>query len=160
MKKTLAAAFLLLCFAVAPVKAQSQVQPDPPKSPEVPVVNPHPKTADRKFWLFAGLQIGATIADIETTQWALNSNPRVHEINPLFGNRPDRVRTYSIGMALTGIQLLLQHHTKARSERTRRARGFWMVGATVNTTLHSVLAVHNARIAGESVCPAQGAGCR
>ena len=160
MKKTLAAAFLLLCFAVAPVNAQSQISPDPPKSLDAPVLNPHPKTADKKFWIFAGLQIGATIADIETTQWALNSNSRVHEINPLFGNRPGRARMYSIGMALTGIQLLLQHHTKARFERTGRAKGFWMVGATVNTTLHTVLAVHNAGIAGKPICPAQGAGCR
>ena len=160
MKKNLSLAILFLCFAVAPAKAQSQTQSDPPKSPDASVLQPHQKTADKKFWIFAGLQIGATIADIETTQWALSSNPRVHEINPLFGNRPDRARMYSIGMALTGLQLLLQHHTKARSERTGRAKVFWMAGATVNTTLHTVLAVNNARIAGEPVCPAQGAGCR
>ncbi|MBZ5694993.1 MAG: hypothetical protein LAN36_06495 [Acidobacteriia bacterium] len=160
MKRNLAIAIMLLCFAVAPAKAQSETQPDPPKSPDAPALKSHPKVADKKFWIFAGLQIGATIADIETTQWALSSNPRVHEINPLFGSRPGRARMYSIGMALTGVQLLLQHHTKARSERTGRAKGFWMVGATANTALHSVLAVHNAGIAGQPVCPAQGAGCR
>ena len=143
MKKNLAIAIVLLCFAVAPAKAQSETQPDPPKSPDGPALKSHPK-----------------VADIETTQWALSSNPRVHEIKPLFGNRPGRARMYSIGMALTGVQLLLQHHTKARSERTGRAKGFWMVGATANTALHSVLAVHNAGIAGQPVCPAHGAGCR
>lgn len=160
MKKNLAAIIVLLCFAITPAKAQSQAQSDPAKSPDAPVLKPHAKATGKKFWIFAGLQIGATIADIETTQWALNSNPRVHEVNPLFGIHPDRPKMYSIGLALTGLQLLLEHHTKARSERTGRAKGLWIVGATVNTTLHTVLAVHNARIAGESVCPAQGAGCR
>ncbi|HXQ25383.1 MAG TPA: hypothetical protein VN822_03140 [Candidatus Acidoferrales bacterium] len=160
MKKNLAAAILLLCFAITPANAQSQPDSDTPKSPDAPVLKSHSKIPNKKFWIFAGLQIGTTIADIETTQLALSSNPQSHELNPLFGSHPGRPRMYSIGMALTGIQLLLQHHVKARSERTGRAKGLWIVGASVNTSLHTFLAVHNARIAGESVCPAQGAGCR
>jgi hypothetical protein len=160
MKRTFAVFALLLCLAAVPAHAQTQTETDSPKSTGTQVTKPHLKIASKKFWIFAGLQIGATIADFETTQWALRSNPQAREINPLFGQRPSRLKMYGIGMPITVFQIALQHHAKGIADRTGKARGAWIVGASINTGLHTFLAVHNAGLVGQSVCPAQGTGCR
>jgi hypothetical protein len=162
MKKRFAATALFLCLAVIAAHAQTQTEThlDPPKADSPQIVRPHRRVLDGKFLVFAGLQLGATIADIETTQWALGSHSQAYEANPIFGRRPDRPRAYGIGISLTGLQLFLQYRSKERAERNGKRRNLWIVGASANTGLHTVLAVHNARIAEESVCPAAGAGCR
>ncbi len=108
----------------------------------------------------AAVQIAATVADGETTQWALRSHPDAREINPLFGSRPDRAKMYGIAFSITALQILLQHHAKTISDRTGKFPNGWLLGASVNTGFHTFLAIHNARLAGESVCPANGTGCR
>jgi len=160
MKCKLTMLAVFLCLAVVQARAQTDAQADPPKSANERVVKPHLKIAGKKFWIFAALQIGATAADFETTQWALRSNPNAREINPLFGERPSRLKMYGIGMSFTAFQILLEHHVKSVSDRTGNARGAWIVGASIDTGLHTFLAVHNAGLVGQSVCPAQGAGCR
>lgn len=158
MKKGFTTFAFFLCLAAVPAHAQTQT--DSPKPAETQPVKPHLKVADKKFWIFAGLQIGATAADFETTQWALRSDPQAREVNPLFGQRPSRLKMYGIGMPLTVFQIALQHHAKGIADRTGKARAAWIVGASINTGLHTALAVHNAGLVSASVCPAQGTGCR
>jgi hypothetical protein len=45
----------------------------------------------------------------------------------------------------------MRHHAKAVSERTGKLRSARIAGASMNTALHTFLAVHNARLAGESI---------
>ncbi len=165
MKIVVVAAALLFLLAVAPTKAQSEIQPQPSqpdlaKLPETSVPGVHFDHSNRRFWLMAGVQIAATVADGETTQWALRSHPDAREINPLFGSRPGRAKMYGIAFSITALQILLQHHAKTISDQTGKFPNGWLVGASVNTGFHTFLAIHNARLAGESVCPANGSGCR
>jgi hypothetical protein len=108
---------------------------------------PHRKTADKKFWVLAGLQVAATFADFETTQWAQGKAPRGAELNPLFGSHPGRARMYSIGLTLTGAQIYAQFRSKKLAERRGRFRKAWIVGGLLDTGVHTFLAVHNAQIA-------------
>jgi hypothetical protein len=115
--------------------------------------SPHPhKIADKKFWILAGLQVGATIADFETTQWAERVRPDGGEVNPVYGSHPGRMRMYGIGMSLTGVQILLQCKSKGMSQRNGKMKKAWIVGALLNTGVHTFLAVHNGRIAGQGAC--------
>jgi hypothetical protein len=165
MKIVVVVAVLLFLLAGAPTKAQSETQPqtsqtDLARSPETSAPEVHFDHSNRRFWLMAAVQIGATIADGETTQWALRTHPDAREINPLFGARPDRAKMYGIAFSITALQILLQHHAKTISDRTGKFPNGWLIGASVNTGFHTFLAIHNARLAGESVCPANGSGCR
>lgn len=164
MKSVIAVVAFVLFLSVAPAKAQTetplQTQPNLQKSSEPEArVSPfrHP---DRRFLIFAAIQIAATVADAETTQWALHNNPQAGEMNPLFGRHPDRPRMYAVALSLTAVQILMQHHLKTISEQTGKYQNLWMVGASVNTGFHTFLAVHNAHIATSPVCPANGSGCR
>jgi hypothetical protein len=165
MKIVLAVAALLFVLVVAPTEAQSEIQPQPsqtdlPKPAEMSAPEVHFEHSNRRFWILAAIQVGATVADAETTQWALRSHPDAREINPLFGARPDRARMYGIAFSITALQILMQHHVKTVSERTGKMPNAWIVGASVNTGFHTFLAIHNARLAGASICPANGSGCR
>jgi hypothetical protein len=165
MKIVVAAAVLLFLLAGASTKAQSGIQPQPfqpdlAKLPEPSAPAVHFDRSNRRFWLMAAVQVAATVADGETTQWALRSHPDAREINPLFGSRPDRAKMYGIAFSITALQILLQHHAKIISEQTGKFRNGWLVGASVNTGFHTFLSIHNARLAEESVCPANGSGCR
>jgi hypothetical protein len=155
VKIHLAVAALLFLPAVAPAKAQSEIQPQPQPdlatSPEPPAPEQHFERAGRRFWILAASQVGATVADGETTPWALRRHRDARENNPLFGARPDRAKMNGIAFFLTAVQLLMQHHAKAVSERTGKLRSAWIAGASTNTAIHTFLAVHNARLAGESI---------
>jgi len=160
MLKVLFALALFPFLAVTSVHAQTQTGNDSTKSSDVEAAKPHRKIADKKFWILAGLQIGATAADFETTQWALRSDPGAREVNPLFGQRPSRLKMYGIGMPMTLFQIALQHHAKGLADQTGKARAAWIFGAVLNTGLHTALAIHNAGLVKQSVCPANGGGCR
>jgi hypothetical protein len=164
MKNVFAVVALMLFLSVAPAKAQTesppQTEPNLQETPE-PEARVAPfRHPDRRFLIFAAIQIAATVADAETTQWALHSNPQAGEMNPLFGRHPDRPRMYGIALSITAVQILMQHHLKTISERTGKYQNAWMIGASVNTGFHTFLAVHNARIATSPVCPGNGSGCR
>jgi len=164
MKRGLAILALFVSFAAAPLFAQTQAEDAAPSvapadSAVPPLPKPRLKIADKRFWILAGIQIGATVADFETTQWALRSDPSAREVNPLFGQRPGRAKMYAIGMPLTLFQIALQYHVKGTAAQTGKGRAAWIVGASINTGLHTALAVHNASLVHGPVCPAQGAGC-
>ncbi len=164
MKNVFVVAGFLLFLSVAPAKAQteiqSQAQANIQESSESETVRAPYRRPDHRFLFFAAAQIVATVADAETTQWALRSHPQAGEMNPLFGRHPDRARMYGIAFSITAVQILMQHHVKTVAERTGKFRNAWMVGASVNTGFHTFLAVHNARIATSYICPGNGSGCR
>jgi hypothetical protein len=142
---------------------QPEVTTELPDKPEVQVKVPAEtkappafhKIADKKFWILAGLQVGATIADFETTQWAERVRPDGGEVNPLYGSHPGRMRMYGIGMSLTGVQILLQYKSKEMSQRNGKMKKAWIVGTLLNTGVHTFLAVHNGEIAGRGACQPQ-----
>jgi hypothetical protein len=165
MYKILLAIPLCLLLIAAPASAQLHVQqgpsvsdlPDKPEtkaetSPEIhaqnPAGKPHFKVADKKFWVLATLEVGATVADFETTQWAQRVRPDGGEMNPLYGRHPGRARMYSIGMSLDAVQILMQYRSKAKAEGSGKAGKAWIVGALLNTGIHTFLAVHNGQNAG------------
>lgn len=133
--------------AIAQAQAPDQLEEKNPPSPVETPSKRHFKVADKGFWTLAAVQIGATMADFETTQWAERSAPYGAERNPLFGRHPDRPTMYIIGFSLTSTQIFLQYRSKAFTERKRKLKHAWMVGALANTGLHTFLAVHNAEIA-------------
>jgi hypothetical protein len=143
--------------AQAPAQVPAEVRVN--GQPEIHSPSPPRIIADKKFWILAGLEAGATIADFETTQWAERVRPDGGEVNPLYGSHPGRMRMYGIGMSLTGVQILLQYKSKGMSQRNGKMKKAWIVGALLNTGVHTFLAVHNGRIAGQGACPVVDA-CR
>jgi hypothetical protein len=151
-------ALLIYLFLVAaPVLAQNQS--DSSHSGKIQIPKPHLRVADKKFWTFAAIQLAAATADFETTEAALGHDPRAQEVNPLFGSRPARAKLYGIGMPLTVFQIFLQYRAKEIGQQTGKGRNWWLVGASSVTGFHTFLAIHNAGLADERICPAQGAGC-
>jgi hypothetical protein len=170
MYKIFVAVSLFLLSITLPAKAQNLAPQGPsaselPNKPEIRVPRDAElhldncaskrsfKVADKKFWVLAGLQVGATFADFETTQWAQRVRPDGSELNPLYGRHPGRPRMYSIGMSLTTLQIFVQYKSRARAHETGKLKKAWIAGALVNTGVHTLLAVHNGQIAG------QGADC-
>lgn len=166
MYKIFVAVPLLLILINIPTTAQVRAQqgpsvsdlPDKPETraatlPEIRAESaggkPHFKVADKKFWILAGLQVGATVADFETTQWAQRVRPDGGELNPLYGRHPGRARMYSIGMSLDAVQILMQYRSKAKPQEAGKLKRAWIVGALLNTGVHTFLAVHNGQIAGQ-----------
>ena len=166
MYKIFVAVSLFLLSITLSTKAQSLIPqspsaselPDKPESKTPPVTELHLenhvskrpfKVDDKKFWVLAGLQVGATFADFETTQWAQRVRPDGGELNPLYGRHPDRLRMYSIGMSLTALQIFAQYKSRARAHETGKLKKVWIVGALVDTGVHTFLAVHNGQIAGQ-----------
>jgi len=122
---------------------------------------PPRKVADKKFWVLAGLEVGATVADFETTQWAQRVRPDGGELNPLYGRHPGRARMYGIGVSITSLQILMQFRSKQKAQARGKSGKAWIVGALLNTGVHTFLAVHNGQIAGQG--PGEclnGAYCR
>lgn len=150
-----ASLFLIGMPAIAqePANTQEPAQTFADYQNTLPLIEPPPakrhfKIAVKKFFALAALQFGATIADFETTQWAERKAPYGAEQNPLFGSHPSRGRMYSIGFSITSLQVFMQYRSKRFCERRGKLKHAWMVGALLDTGMHTFLAVHNARIAG------------
>jgi hypothetical protein len=144
--------FASFLFFAAPAGAQETAPAPADNKASLSLIDPpaakrHFKIADKKFCAFAVLQLGATIADFETTQWAERKAPFGAERNPLFGSHPSRGRMYSIGFSITSLQIFMQYRSKRFGERTGKLKHAWLAGALLDTGLHTFLAVHNAKIA-------------
>jgi hypothetical protein len=68
--------------------------------------------ADRKFLIASLFQIGATIGDIESTQYGLGHGAQ--EANPLFGSHPSRATQYAIAIADCGRSGRLELSTEEK----------------------------------------------
>jgi|SRR5580704_17114485 hypothetical protein len=168
--------FLLLICVPAGAQAITQQGPsasDLPDKPEIKAPTPTAfhdqnrssipprKVADKKFWVLAGFEVGATVADFETTQWAQRVRPDGGELNPLYGKHPGRARMYGIGVSITGVQILMQFKSKQKAQASGKSGKAWIVGALLNTGVHTFLAVHNGQIAGRGPGDClNGAYCR
>lgn len=150
----------LLLYLVFASPAFPQTQSDSKQDSGVKPPKHRPVVADKKFWAFATVQVLAAAADFESTQAALRADSQAQELNPFFGGRPSRAKLYGVGMPLTAFQIFLQYRSKQIGENAERGKNLWLVGASIDTGLHTFLAVHNAQISNQRVCPAQGAGCR
>jgi hypothetical protein len=94
---------------------------------------------DKKFIALAVLQIGASIADFESTIHA--EQPGSHELNSLYGANPGRPRIYGIGMSFTGAQILGERFLKRHGHERLS-----IISAVANTAIHTFGAVHNTRL--------------
>lgn len=76
---------------------------------------PH-KTTDRSFWFSQIASEGATIADVENTQYCLRSNTCL-EGNPLFfSKRPSRVRMYTMTSILNVFAGYMAYREKRKQD--------------------------------------------
>lgn len=126
---------------------------------------PH-KLFDRKMILAGLTMLAGQIADNETTMAVLRRNHHAHEVNPLYGAHPSRLRMYSIGTALTGLMFMGSVAVRERSIRTGHPDSkTWLIPVVIHNTERGLAAWHNSTVpAGHpnvlKVCPAAGAGCR
>ena len=93
--------------------------------------------ADRSFWLAAMFQVGAAIADIESTQYGLGHGAR--ELNPLYGTHPTRARQYAIAMPIGAGVLAWSYRLKRSAPHSR----YWLIPPSVVGSIHSAAVVHN-----------------
>ena len=100
---------------------------------------------DKRFWIMAGAQTMATIADVETTERGIHQS-QFAEGNPLFGGgRPGRAKLYSILGSVEVGELWAEHHLKARSDTdVAEGRWKWWSVAGADTGFHATAAIHNA----------------
>ena len=62
---------------------------------------PVPKTHDHKFLILTASSVLANVADVENSLVALRGQ-HVRELNPLYGQHPNRLRYYDVSLPITG----------------------------------------------------------
>ena len=93
--------------------------------------------ADRQYWTLVAITAGAAVMDGETTMHGLET-PGRHEMNPLLGSHPDRLRFYStVGATDAGFAYLAYRLKRGGHEKLWKAP---LVGAT---TVHLGGAINN-----------------
>jgi len=88
----------------------------PPLSLEPSPPRERKRVADRSFLLAALFHVGATIGDIESTQYGLSHGAR--ELNPIYGSHPSRAKQYGITMPVTAGVLGLTFDVPPQRERS------------------------------------------
>ncbi len=109
----------------------------PPLSLEPSPPRERKRVADRSFLLAALFQVGATIGDIESTQYGLSHGAR--ELNPIYGSHPSRAKQYGITMPVTAAVLGLTYHLKRSAPHSR----YWLIPPLVVGSMHAIAACHN-----------------
>ncbi len=92
---------------------------------------------DRSFLWTALFQIGATVADIESTQYGLSHGAR--ELNPLYGNHPSRTKQYAITMPITAGVLAWSYRLKRGAPHSKH----WLIPPIIVGSMHAIAACHN-----------------
>jgi hypothetical protein len=93
--------------------------------------------ADRKFLIASLFQIGATIGDIESTQYGLGHGAT--EANPLFGSHPSRATQYAIAMPIAAGVVAWSYRLK----RSAPHSGRWLIPQIVAGVVHTGALCHN-----------------
>jgi len=93
--------------------------------------------ADRKFLIASLFQIGATIGDIESTQYGLGHGAQ--EANPLFGSHPSRATQYAIAMPIAAGVVAWSYRLK----RSAPHSGRWLIPQIVAGVVHTGALCHN-----------------
>jgi len=96
-------------------------------------------TVDGKFVLLSALTIIASLADIETTAHAIETNPSAKAANPLFGTRPSRPRLYGTSIPIDFALIALSYHLKRIAPR----RETWKNDLKLSSVLELFAAFHN-----------------
>ena len=112
--------------------------------PSLQIMSPQEKprrVADRGFWSLTFFQVGAVVADIETTQYALGHGG--HEWNPLAGDHPSRARLYGISLPISAGLAIWSFELKKLAPHSR----YWMIPPVICGSTHSVAAIHNLAVA-------------
>lgn len=118
---------------------------DPRALPEAPpalvIQEPQPmesqKVLNRAFVWLTVMEFSATVADIESTTYALSSN--YHEAYPLLGSHPSRAKLYGLGMPSAALIALCSYELKKVSPHSRK----WMIPPLLAGSIHGGAAVHN-----------------
>ena len=74
-----------------------------------------PRTADQNFWLWTGVAVGLTVADIELTQHCIHSG-RCQEGNPLIPTT-SRSKLYPLQLGLTAAHSYLGYRLKKKGNK-------------------------------------------
>jgi hypothetical protein len=93
--------------------------------------------ADRGFLIVSLFQIGATIGDIESTQYGLGHGAK--EANPLFGSHPSRATQYAIAMPIAAGVVAWSYRLK----RSAPHSGRWLIPQIVAGVVHTGALCHN-----------------
>ena len=95
------------------------------------------RVVDRHFLWVALFQVGATLADIESTQYGLSHGAR--EINPLYGNHPSRAKQYAITMPITAGVLGWSYRLKRSAPHSK----YWVIPPLIVGTMHAIAFCNN-----------------
>jgi len=98
---------------------------------------PPRRTADRPFWTMVALTVGSSVFDGETTMQGLETG-RYHEVNPLLGAHPNRLRFYATAGATDAAMGLLAWHLKHNGHEK-----LWKVPLLGTTAAHLAGAINN-----------------
>jgi hypothetical protein len=99
------------------------------------------RVADRGFWFLTLFQVGAVVADVETTQYALAHGG--HEWNPLAGDHPSRTRLYGISLPLSAGLAIWSYELKKLAPHSH----YWMIPSVGCGSAHTVAAIRNLVVA-------------
>jgi hypothetical protein len=88
------------------------------------------RVVDRNFVLFNLFQLGATIADVESTHFGLSRGLR--ETNPIFGERPSRFHQYLLAIPVSAAMAGLSYKQKKKAPHSR----YWMIPPSVAGAVH------------------------
>ncbi|MGC2195993.1 MAG: hypothetical protein WA628_15055 [Terriglobales bacterium] len=99
------------------------------------------RVADRGFILTSLFQIGATIGDIESTQYGLSHGAR--EANSLYDSHPSRAKQYAIAMPVAVAVVGWSYRLKKSAPHSRH----WLIPSLVVGSIHAVALCHNFMVA-------------
>ena len=125
-----------LSFVIQPIRSTPPVllsQSGPPREGT--------RVADRSFILPTLFQIGATIGDIESTQYGLSHG--VREANPLYGSHPSRAMQYGITMPIAAAIVGWSYRLKKSAPHSR----YWLIPPVVVGSIHTPALGHNLMVA-------------
>jgi hypothetical protein len=110
-------------------------------------VRPKHRVATPEFLVWAVTANAATIADIESTMWALKNCRTCRETNPIYGRNPSRAKMYAINapinMASLWLSKYLKTHTCSASGTVCWA---WRIPFVTLSIAHGAAAAHNFRV--------------
>lgn len=95
------------------------------------------RVADRSFIIASLFQIGATLGDVESTQYGLGRGAR--EVNPLFGSHPSRATQYAIAMPIAAAVVAWSYRLKRSAPHSPR----WLIPQLVSGAVHTGALCHN-----------------
>lgn len=95
------------------------------------------RVVNRSFILASLFQVGATIGDIETTQYGLSHGHK--EGNPLFGSAPSRKLQYAVAVPVAGVVVGWSYRLKKSAPHSK----YWLIPQLVIGTIHTAALSHN-----------------